>query len=70
MQNDVAKLDACEKFWSNSSHRQGKLNNLKWPLSKFFPGRRLLRQAFFMGIKPCDVIMHKAGLFPQSVATE
>jgi hypothetical protein len=37
MQNDVTRLDACEKYWSNSSHRQGKLNNSKWPV-KIFPG--------------------------------
>jgi hypothetical protein len=40
-----------------SRHRPGKLNNSKWPLSRFSRAR-LLRPAFLGGFKPCDVIMH------------
>jgi hypothetical protein len=44
---------------ARNANRPRKLNNSKWPLSKF-PGRwLLLRPAFFAGINPCDVIMHK-----------
>jgi hypothetical protein len=39
MQNDVKRLDACEKYWSiYSSHRPGKLNNSKCPRQNF-PGQ-------------------------------
>jgi hypothetical protein len=34
MHNDVTRLDAHENA-GLSSHRPGKLNNSKWPLSKF-----------------------------------
>ena len=60
MQNDVTRLDAREKCWSNSSHASpGKIKQFKMATVKIFPGQRLLRQAFLTGIKPCDVIMHK-----------
>jgi hypothetical protein len=44
-----------------SSHHPGKLNNSKWPQSKFSRAMttKSLRPAFLAGIKPCDVIMHK-----------
>ena len=46
-----------------SSHRPGKLNNSKWPLSKFSRAmttkNQRLRTALLAGIKPYDVIMHK-----------
>ena len=42
-----------------SSHRPGKLNNSKLPLSKFSRAMTTITPAFLAGIKPCDVIMNK-----------
>ena len=43
------------------SHRPGKLNNSKWPLSKFSRAMttKTTRPASLVSIKPCDVIVHK-----------
>ena len=41
-----------------SGHRPGKLNNSKWPPSKFSRAMTT-KTSILAGIKLCDVIMHK-----------
>jgi hypothetical protein len=38
MQNDVTRLDAREKYWSNSSHRPEKIKQFKMATVKIFHG--------------------------------